>query len=157
MFTVCKGSIRRKISDIYQSLKDIYQIMIMYHIRHIYAMKISKIWHKQWWLWWAGRNTNTGFCPSGFIPRKLELMMMRMEAMIISQFHPNFTISYWTCWKEMKNTRWLTKENNDIVMNINMEIQFGERVGHGGWLIGLKLFRTEAYPPCVSSKLCEFI
>ena len=34
---------------------------------------------------------------------------------------------------------------------------FGERVGHGGWLIGLKFFRTEAYPTCVSSKLCEFI
>ena len=39
-----------------------------------------------------------------------------------------------------------------------MEIQFGERVGHGGWLIGSKLFRPEPYPPtCVSSKLCEFI
>ena len=25
-------------------------------------------------------------------------------------------------------------------IDINMEIQFGERVGHGGWLIGLKLF-----------------
>ena len=32
--------------------------------------------------------------------------------------------------------------------------QFGERVGHGGWLIGPKLFRPKA---CVSSKLCEFI
>ena len=30
--------------------------------------------------------------------------------------------------------------------------------GHGGWLIGPKLFRPEPYPPtCVSSKLCEFI
>ena len=29
-------------------------------------------------------------------------------------------------------------KRNDI--DINMEIQFGERVGHGGWLIGLKLF-----------------
>ena len=35
--------------------------------------------------------------------------------------------------------------------------QFVERVGHGGWLIGPKLFRPEAYPTCVSSKLCEFI
>ena len=25
-------------------------------------------------------------------------------------------------------------------VNINMEIQFGERAGHGGWLIGPKLF-----------------
>ena len=30
--------------------------------------------------------------------------------------------------------------------------------GHGGWLIGPKLFRPEPYPPtCVSSKLCKFI
>ena len=30
--------------------------------------------------------------------------------------------------------------------------------GHGGWLIGPKLFRPEPYPPtCVSSKFCEFI
>ena len=35
--------------------------------------------------------------------------------------------------------------------------QFGERVGHEGWLIGPKLFRPKAYPTCVSSKLCEFI
>ena len=35
--------------------------------------------------------------------------------------------------------------------------QFGERVGHGDWLIGPKLFRPEAYPTCVSSKLYEFI
>ena len=26
-------------------------------------------------------------------------------------------------------------------IDINMEIQFGERVGHGGWLIGPKIFR----------------
>ena len=44
-----------------------------------------------------------------------------------------------------------------IDIHINMEIQFGERVGHGGWLIGPKLFRPEAYPTCVSSQLCEFI
>ena len=41
---------------------------------------------------------------------------------------------------------------NDI--DINMEIQFGERVGHGGWLIGPKLFRPEAYP---APKVCEII
>ena len=29
----------------------------------------------------------------------------------------------------------------NIDIKINMEIQFGERVGHGGWLIGPKLFR----------------
>ena len=38
-----------------------------------------------------------------------------------------------------------------------MEIQFGERVGHGGWLIGPKLFRPQAFPAWASSKLCEFI
>ena len=42
-------------------------------------------------------------------------------------------------------------------ININIEIQFGERVGHGGWFIGPKLFRPEAYPACASSKLFEFI
>ena len=26
--------------------------------------------------------------------------------------------------------------------------QFGERVGHRGWLSGPKLFRPEAYPTC---------
>ena len=35
-----------------------------------------------------------------------------------------------------------------IDIHINMEIQFGERVGHGGWLIGTKLFRPEAHPAC---------
>ena len=30
-------------------------------------------------------------------------------------------------------------------IDINMEIQFGERVSHGGWLIGPKLFRSGAY------------
>ena len=38
-----------------------------------------------------------------------------------------------------------------------MENQFGERVGHGGWLIGPKLLRPKSYPNCVSSKLCKFI
>ena len=38
-----------------------------------------------------------------------------------------------------------------------MEIQFGERVGQGGWLIEPKLFRPEAYPACASSRLWEFI
>ena len=35
----------------------------------------------------------------------------------------------------------------EVDININMEIQFRERMGHGGWLIGPKLFRPEAYPP----------
>ena len=42
-------------------------------------------------------------------------------------------------------------------IEINMEIQLVEGVGHGGWLIGPKLCRSEAYPACASSKLCEFI
>ena len=29
--------------------------------------------------------------------------------------------------------------------------------GHGCWSIGPKLFRPEAYPTCLSSKLCKFI
>ena len=29
--------------------------------------------------------------------------------------------------------------------------------GYGCWLIGPKLFRPEAYPTCVSSKLSKFI
>ena len=33
--------------------------------------------------------------------------------------------------------------NIDIDINITMEIQFGDRVGHGGWLIGPKLFRSK--------------
>ena len=33
---------------------------------------------------------------------------------------------------------------NDI--DINMEIEFGEIVGHGGWLIGPRLFRPKALP-----------
>ena len=46
--------------------------------------------------------------------------------------------------------------DNDI--DIDMEIQFGERVGHKGWLIRPKLFRPKAYPTCLSSiKLCKFI
>ena len=38
-----------------------------------------------------------------------------------------------------------------MVADIDMEIQFGERAGHRGWL---KLFLREAY---TSSRLCEFI
>ena len=45
----------------------------------------------------------------------------------------------------------------DMEVDINMEIPIGERVGHGGWLIGPKLFRFEACPACASSKFCEFI
>ena len=33
--------------------------------------------------------------------------------------------------------------NIDIDINITMEIQFGARVGHGGWLIGPKFFGLE--------------
>ena len=52
-----------------------------------------------------------------------------------------------TCWPMIKK----------IDIDINIEIQFGERVGHGGWLIGPKLFRPKAYLICVSSKLSELI
>ena len=45
----------------------------------------------------------------------------------------------------------------DIEVNMEKEIQFGERVGHGGWLTGPKLIQSETYPACASSKLCEFI
>ena len=31
-------------------------------------------------------------------------------------------------------------------IDIDMEIQFGERVRHGGWLIGPKIVRPEALP-----------
>ena len=52
----------------------------------------------------------------------------------------------------------MVADNKKINIDINVEIQFGERIGHdGGWLIGPKLFRPEAYPACASSKLCEFI
>ena len=40
-------------------------------------------------------------------------------------------------------------------IDIDMEIQFGERVGHRGWLIGPKLFGPKVSGD--SSKLCEFI
>ena len=40
----------------------------------------------------------------------------------------------------------------DKVTVIDMEIQFGERVRHGGWLIGPKIVRPEAYPACAASK-----
>ena len=42
-------------------------------------------------------------------------------------------------------------------IDIDMEIQLGERVYQRGWLIGSKLSRPKAYPACASSKLCEFI
>ena len=45
----------------------------------------------------------------------------------------------------------------NINININMEIQFGERVGHGGCLIGPRPFRLKAYSICVSFKIYEFI
>ena len=34
----------------------------------------------------------------------------------------------------------MVDDNKKIDIDINMEIQFGERVSHGGWLIGPKLF-----------------
>ena len=40
-----------------------------------------------------------------------------------------------------------------IEINIDVEIQFGERVGHGGWLIGPKLFDPKQYPACA---MCIF-
>ena len=40
--------------------------------------------------------------------------------------------------QSVEMTKWWPTKKIDI--NINMEIQFGERVGHGGWLIGPKLF-----------------
>ena len=41
----------------------------------------------------------------------------------------------------------MVADNKKINIDINVEIQFGERIGHeGGWLIGPKLFRSEAYP-----------
>ena len=50
------------------------------------------------------------------------------------------------------------KKKRKNYINISMEIQFGERVGHKGWLIRPKLFRPKAYPTCLSSiKLCKFI
>ena len=51
----------------------------------------------------------------------------------------------------------MVSDKKKIDIDINMEIQFGERVGHMGWLIGPKLFDPKQYPACVSSKLCEFI
>ena len=49
-------------------------------------------------------------------------------------------------------------QNCEIVSTaMSTKFQLGERVGQGGWLIGPKLFRPEAYPAGASSKLCEFI
>ena len=42
----------------------------------------------------------------------------------------------------------VAKINIIINIKINIEILFGERVGHGGWLIGPKPFLPEAYPAC---------
>ena len=46
----------------------------------------------------------------------------------------------------------LLKKGTQFGKNKKKGTQFGETVGHGGWLIGLKPFRPEAYPTCVSSK-----
>ena len=45
----------------------------------------------------------------------------------------------------------------ELVADMDMEIQFDERVVYWCWLSGPKLFRPEACPACASSKLCEFI
>ena len=45
------------------------------------------------------------------------------------------------------------KEKIDI--DINTEIQFGERFGHGGWLVWTKLFRPEAFSACASSSFAS--
>ena len=46
-----------------------------------------------------------------------------------------------------KNKR--KKADMELDININMEVQFGKRVGQGGWLIGPKLVRPKL---CVSYK-----
>ena len=45
----------------------------------------------------------------------------------------------------------------ELVADMDIEIQFDERVVYRCWLSGPKLFRPEACPACASSKLCEFI
>ena len=59
------------------------------------------------------------------------------------------------CKKEEKRSRKKEEEKGHDISQ--QKIQFGKRVGRGSWLIGPKLFRPDAYPTCVSSKLCEFI
>ena len=49
-----------------------------------------------------------------------------------------------------------TKKLDDMVIDINMEIRFGERVGHGGWLIGPNLFRPKACPAFACSSFASF-
>ena len=58
---------------------------------------------------------------------------------------------------EIQISQFLPKFHNfdqisQFLLNFTI-LQFSERVGHGGWLIGTKL-RPEA---CASSKLCKFI
>ena len=55
--------------------------------------------------------------------------------------------------EEDKVAEEVAAKRNDIDININMEIQFGERVGNGGWLIGPKFFWPKPYLACASSKL----
>ena len=38
------------------------------------------------------------------------------------------------------------KKKRKNYINISMEIQFGERVGHKGWLIRPKIFSTKSLP-----------
>ena len=37
----------------------------------------------------------------------------------------------------------MVDDNKKMYIDINMEIQFGERVSHGGWLIGPQIFRPK--------------
>ena len=55
--------------------------------------------------------------------------------------------------EEDKVAEEVAAKRNDIDININMEIQFGERVGNGGWLIGPNFFLPKPYLACASSKL----
>ena len=40
----------------------------------------------------------------------------------------------------------MVAENKKNVISIKLEIQFGERVGHGGWLIWTQTFLTWSFP-----------
>ena len=76
---------------------------------------------------------------------------------------PTWSWTWWPRWRKtrwpiLRWTRWPTSTSTLTTSNdINIDIQFGERIGHRGWENGPKLFRPEAYPACGSSKLCKFI
>ena len=53
------------------------------------------------------------------------------------------TVTRWPTWFPTKKEKVADMEVDMVAyvnIDIDMEIQFGERVGHGGWLIGPKLF-----------------